>query len=499
MVKIKLGIFFLFSCFYLQAQILVVKISANGWIEPILDKDIEQYNQQIVEILLKYTWPTCIAHDLTDAEKIELLSSDKPGAELDFVRKKIKAISKDLDVIFVPTTLYELFVITMINFEKLSTFSQNPDLFNIFSLNISKNVFTNIKQWIGSIVYSLSDAERVKQEINKEYNKFNDKIFGTLFQGLSILNFHKMFIQYLQEQFFMDFFLLKIDKIHNILSAKRYNIMEKFLNKIKSQETFKLAVTIDASDQLNIIKKSIDLDYQAFEGNKALLYRGSDFLNIPSVYGRKKILATTVLGATSDTSFQKIISINPYSLSFGNSLFAGCYNDSGACAYYYLKRIKDMGYAILINKLGYIDNYNSNLFFIAPLATEVGLLGSGEWFHSRSKPVVVVKSDKPIQVRGVSGPAILDTYGIFLVVRNPYKQAQLFSEYLVKNGVILHKGDYKDLTEEEKKGLTELIKQQQEIGIEYKIIAWFKKLEQNFKKRFLDRTNKKIYSQHQLN
>lgn len=489
MKRILLGITFVLSSFCIQAQILVVRVDNNGFVQPLSDEDIQKYNQQIVEILLKYTWPTCIAHDLTDEEKVRLLTPDKSGAELKFVREKIKAVSKELDVIFIPTTLYELFVIKTINSLKWSTHSQNPSLFNVLNQK---------KDHILKKTKSMSPVEYVKQEINKEYNRFNNKIFASLFSSeslvekiieyskgslnTSILLFHKKFVEYLNIYFLSSFILTKIDGIYKVLYDIRYELMKKIL---QSQEISDSWLGIDVNDQLGIIKKGIDLDYKGFEKNQALLFRGSNFLNVSALHGLKKILATTVHGVVWQQDEKALVkkarTIPSYSLSFGNSLFAGLYNDQGACAYYYLKSIQDLGYAMFIDKFAYIDNYISNLFFIAPLATEVGLLGVGEWFHSRSKPVILVKKDEEDHIYGLLDTGILDPYGVFLVVRNPYKQAQLFSEYLAKNGVILHKGDYKDLTEEEKNGLVELMKNQQKIGIEYKVVAWFKNLEHKLK------------------
>lgn len=479
MKALKVLLIYFLSSSFVYSQILVVKVDSLGSVKPISDQDIEKNNQQIVDILLKYTWPTCIANDLTDEEKVALLTPGNSGAELKFIRKKIKEIADDLDVVFVPTTLYELFLIKEINKLYLSTTYQNPTLFNIFSES-EDTILAKIKKLFLTSLFKISPAEYVKYEINKEYNRFNNKIHRDLFNKRSVLSFHKKFIEDLALN-------TKLEKMHEFLYSKRYELMKKLLEEIKVVSYRKLDIEIKFNDPLDIIKKSIDLDYQAFDKNKALLFRGTNFLDIPSVHGSKKVLATTVYGTVyhyeKNISLQKSRDIPPYSLSFGNSLFAGAYNDSGACAYQYLTNIKDMGYVILIDKFAYIDNYISNLFFIASLATEVGLLGSGEWFHSRSKPTVLVKNKQSIHVSGVAGPNIIDPYGIFLIVRDPYKQAQLFSEYLAKNGVILHKGEYSNLTEEEKKGLTELIKNQQNMGIEYKVVAWFKKMEHKIKQR----------------
>jgi len=95
-------------------QLLIVK-QESGQFVPLNDTDTQKYGAELAQILLKYTWPTCIASNLTAAEQNELLTADIPYAEEKFVQKKItELVGKDninIQVAWVPQCLYDLFCI----------------------------------------------------------------------------------------------------------------------------------------------------------------------------------------------------------------------------------------------------------------------------------------------------------------------------------------------------------------------------------------------------
>jgi hypothetical protein len=70
-----------------------------------------------------------------------------------------------------------------------------------------------------------------------------------------------------------------------------------------------------------------------------------------------------------------------YSISLGNSLFAGAYADIGACAWSYILDAP-YGYSLSIKKY---DNNILAYIFIAPTHPLVAFFGKGEFFHSRTK------------------------------------------------------------------------------------------------------------------
>ena len=77
------NLFFIFIIFFttqLYSQIIIIRTNANNSIEALTEQDIEKYGQELCNILLNYTWPTCFAqekfHNLSDEEKNLLLSSN---------------------------------------------------------------------------------------------------------------------------------------------------------------------------------------------------------------------------------------------------------------------------------------------------------------------------------------------------------------------------------------------------------------------------------------
>jgi hypothetical protein len=84
-------------------------------------------------------------------------------------------------------------------------------------------------------------------------------------------------------------------------------------------------------------------------------------------------------------------------LSYGNSLFAGYVNDSGACVYDFVQHSK-LGYTVMIKKSDY---FNTNaqirkLFWISPMGTIESFVAYGERFHSTTNPWKTVNTDDNI-------------------------------------------------------------------------------------------------------
>ena len=70
-----------------------------------------QEYEKIYTMLMNYQWPMVIGNAAITKQELKELSAPKENAEENFLRKKLKAISPDSDLIYIPTILYELFVI----------------------------------------------------------------------------------------------------------------------------------------------------------------------------------------------------------------------------------------------------------------------------------------------------------------------------------------------------------------------------------------------------
>jgi len=514
----KILMFLLLSLdIYINTHLLVVQKNKQAFFEPLSDENIKKYNDAILNVLVHYTWPSCIAYDLSDAEKSELLAPEQ-GAEQNFVRKKLQEIDESLDVIFVPTTLYELFYIntylhrTKKNCEEKS--SSNKKLYLSDPAYIDSRVANGldeienilnqdeltVKEKIRKSRKVVSPSAYVKNEINALSRICNQKLFekNDAFGYPDLLKVHQaFFFKLLFNESFkgivdIEKFIyqksedVKNDLIHDLIQIQKdastnINMIENcfiFWNWITNRSSdssnelsplyseqyglIKVIEFLKTEKDNHIIQKAIDIEYEAAKSNKGLLFRGSDIIQAKGSKGSLRIIGTT------QRMDARLENQGLFSMSFGASLFAGVFFYIDAMAYAYLTELG--GYALFVDKFQYVDNYNSNLFLIPGLATEMALFGAGVWFHPRSKPVTLDKSkhDKPI-IGIVTGDiyeeVIKDPYGIFLVTRDPYRQAYLFSKYLVEHGKIIGKLNDQLLLEDEKIALDILENQKMHTGM----------------------------------
>jgi hypothetical protein len=93
-------------------ELLIVKKGARGY-TTLSDRDIQKDGIAISEIVQKYSWPTSNASNHMMHEERELLSPGVPRQEENFIQKILdKRFGSDIyQVVFIPTTLYELFCI----------------------------------------------------------------------------------------------------------------------------------------------------------------------------------------------------------------------------------------------------------------------------------------------------------------------------------------------------------------------------------------------------
>ncbi|KKQ32726.1 MAG: hypothetical protein US49_C0006G0177 [candidate division TM6 bacterium GW2011_GWF2_37_49] len=147
-----------------------------------------------------------------------------------------------------------------------------------------------------------------------------------------------------------------------------------FIFGIVKSSQYNTVLNLDAKTQ-DIVLQAIDVEMKAKNDGTWVLYRGSELKD-----GKEQL---TQEG-------------KPYSLSYGNSLFAGLMKESGpngAMAFTYIGNRG--GYAICIPIANYLMNgLSRKLFFIAPILTFCALYLYGEFFHSRSR-VFVNASTKP--------------------------------------------------------------------------------------------------------
>jgi hypothetical protein len=152
--------------------------------------------------------------------------------------------------------------------------------------------------------------------------------------------------------------------------AKFFLQKQPFINpkNIKYDLPFKNSRHHGDTDGFELVKKAVSLEYEAFESDSFVLYRGATKIEIEY-----------------DES---------YLPSLGNSLFAGILRDScplstrwggkNAVAYDYMTTTENIiAYGILVSKKD--PSKFNNIIYIPELGTLPGIIGISEFFHARIK------------------------------------------------------------------------------------------------------------------
>jgi hypothetical protein len=509
----------------IRAELLVMKQTDTG-IAPLDENNDDMDETAIQKVLMACQWPMDISNERKIIPREEVLKPNNARIEERVAEQAIANYSlfekgdplaptfRLVRVVFFPTCLYELFAIheayTTQNTDNplqkaiKKTYEQQPGLWSQYSEG---------RIYLDPIIGGKGNPQEIRTKINDIYMKVNKIFIGQSDSAYMYIN-HKLATWLLTEYpdlkqsknsaALSEAIHLKIEEIKTKLierltslsqiklifqeyesrdsDARQYGYGYQLINGLKRESTNKL------------LSNFIALEYEARELNKGILVRGTSFEEFQQLQddsNKKMIAGSTVLqeqfrrnfetGETTNKPFEQAYKekeTRPYSVSFGNSLFAGSLRDRTACAYTFLQgeriysntsesTFKTVGYALLINKKDYVEHQNSQLFFIPPISPLASLFLKGEYFHARSKAAIAVKPQKSIRVQGLFND-IDDPTGVILITRDPLKHAELFSEFLAENGRIIQTGDPSQLTEEEKQFAQNVLKTQQQAAGYYK-------------------------------
>lgn len=352
---------FLFSVFGVGkslAEYLIVEKNNEGLCIPAF----EDYKKAI-EIVMQWRFPLY----LKDIERIKSLDEIQLKSlcenEQKFIENKFKEIGLNLELLFIPTIFYELFILTDFNLCK------KLKLESIEYEKIEVPVFleegkTLLKYFIDS--YNSCDYNNDFFISKKFYYKINNMIFDFVKEN----NFNNKSFFYKRLGFYK--------RKHNNTNEKEAPVTRHVLKYLSNNTSY--------------FKKIFNYEVLAHEYGCFSLYRGTCGYN-------------EILDLLKVENESMSVGLCGYGLSYGNSLFAGIFNDVGASAFTYIfdqdfimrekgENISSVGYFLFIPKLDYlkefIENGIENRLFIAPVNTLNGLISKGELFHSR---VLAVCSD----------------------------------------------------------------------------------------------------------
>lgn len=504
MIKQKIWLLLIF--FHIRAEYLIFE-KVNDQIQPIFAP--EKYSK-VYAILMKYQWPMSTASftQMPQKEIIALTTQKKSYAEEEFIRNRLKEVDANLDLIFVPTITYELFVIYYWTLKSKTeqkswwqTITEYTGFYKPFGTNptwinatLEKKIQSKqITSWQGILnEYKALNNIKTTQDMHQT---INEALFGYLKTTIDFNNDPKKLTQ--------NYFLEITNKLMRSLKSEKGIAQISQLNLAQGKSNI-FAIS-ENFIQSKIVTDIIALEYQAHQNNTGLLYRalGSNkpeplFFMIgkskPSMPLESTVLIKNIYQYAPVTSEQlaseahlslselnqkyKYIDWNSpaRSISYGNSLFGGYFYDNGACAYW-LMESNPIVYSLFINKFSYANGIINKLFFVSPFNTIVELFSVGELFHSRtiSYHYKGIPESDFFRVPGLLGKTEL-LRGYFVREGNVLKHAYELSEFIEKNAHILRASFDASINESKK---TELLEGQKDLTNLLKLMFL---LSQNVKK-----------------
>ena len=431
-----------------QAESIVMKSTIYG-MEALSDKDIATHGEVVSQVLQEYQWPMCQTSNLTPEEQHELLSSE--GNEERFLEKKLNELipeterdNFDFAVVFVPTTLYELFCTA----EILRFYNKKTKTF--FAQLCLNEINRNYIKLLPALNNSSSDLA-VKIELESydqrfhEFRQYNNLLRNPqLVLKYPILESYRLFTL----QLFKYHPPLELEATGSLaihLGQKSMDLADYFIQNIIKE--------VDSSDglasfpengraqlqffknekQTKIIANHIKKEFRAHKQNQTLLVRGASTFDCTISTSDHKLIASTILDEE----------MKPYSISLGSSLLTGIIHQTKVCPYSYLNLKQQyghdiIGFALFVNKAKHYRNRNNKLLFILPLSTMANLNSRTAISHPRVTAATTEDTNTTCKVFGVvNGIEIKDSSEVLLVRRDPLEHAALFFKYFVDHHEII--------------------------------------------------------------
>ena len=443
---ISIGVLFI-STTVLYAEYIVVK-SVQGKLNAI--EDAEEYTT-IYKILMTYQWPMLIGHakKLPIEELRELTKTGIP-AEEHFLRKKLKEVSPDLDLIFIPTLLYELLAIQYYNSAEESALQELIQIgYRLEDVSINKEVINTIgkkpdtnSQTLYDIFLMRNNLPQVRQA-HQEMNKFIFKFFLSIDSELKpdtflIKNYNNL--------------LVDITKFYKDIFSRSYFEYFKNFEKVKKLTDFEIKMHNENRAYLYRAGRDVPIYIVGTKGDDKIpieiYFMASDasvnptYEDLVRIYNRQAFIGEKKYQWNISKRYELLTSVEQSliplaSVSYGNSLLAGYFNDITACAAYYIgKQPNRIGYALEIDKISFLTGNLKTLLNLSLFNTIMALCAKGEFFHSRSISYLdpqfyeYKKSERePFKFAGLAHP-IFDYAGLYIRPGNYLQKAYEFSSYI---------------------------------------------------------------------
>lgn len=483
-----------------HAELLIlVKDKSTGLLRAMTDEETLQYQNKISDVLLKYQWPMCIQSDLTPAEVAEYLAPGKPYAQEQFIHKKLQEVVSpaeiDLQVMFVPDSLYELFCIAEKSNERFNAQYQEAQRLGNMHVKMQDNR-------IRPQDLLEHDVDVVKQKLKDSFVEVNS-VFAKKQGGLSAWSVvNNSMVEFMFKQYPELCHTSNGLVLSNEFEAKTETVKVQLCDIIGKNDRLdsgrangEALWAIGFESKTHIISTVMGLEYEARLLNKALLLRGTSVINKSTDRKHLQQEEKLILAGSTQTgdNFRSTLigdSAGTYSISYANSLFAGYYHDQGGCAYNYLngrgtgfsisahnmrKRDEMVGYGLLIDQQAYMHDGCRGLFYIPSLSPLTSLFEIGQYCHPRSRVAVADKSTVG-KVEGLirsNGQGLVDPADIIIFQGDATKHEERFSTFLVKNGRLINVTDDLSMKSEAKDNFTKILDSQKTVSKSYQKIRVF--------------------------
>jgi hypothetical protein len=335
----------------------------------------EQEHASAYDILMKYQFPmnTNPAWHLEqelNPQELEAMFTN----EHSFLQEKItQALGQAVKVTFIPTTLYEVLIITILEKTSLD--------FPSFS--------SCSPAWHSIAVLDAQNTDKL-HDLYRENNQ---------------LRFHRFINDRITEIIGKEIDPQSL-QISRPIAEKTLNEQKELLIKTSRK---KLSFRQPEKKLYDTARKALIYDYEAYATGCHVLYRGTS-------------------GHDSSITRTKRSDSVPHSLSFGQTLFGGYYRDWTACTFFIIQECISASYSLFVNKYEYYKKTN-NLFFLPPTNTLASLFGKGEFFHPRTK--VFLQNSSVGHCSGVCCYKISDLPPIIKTDANQFTSAKTFDQALM--------------------------------------------------------------------
>jgi len=443
----------IFSCLFsvAQAELLVVQQDPAGILQPFAWKIASQETRQkIYHIILRYQWPSSTAYSLTgqlsDDER-NLITYPTAGAEAIFIRSVLqKSVSPNLDVVYIPTTLYELCLLNYIFASPSQRFIHNATtLAQQFSEDEIRKAAIG-GSGPGDVVKAFRNLFEDSQTFKPSdvYFELNEHIAGYFISKLKPTSTYEL-ESYTRHHFMtlggtmVEALVTNYQKPENAQIIKKTSCYDfsKLSNQLLATPT---GPVLMAS---SILGQILTLEYELYEKNQSYLLRGTQMID--HVISLKEPISK-IIDSTLHSTYQayhdfetavKDGTLKPRSISYGNSLFAAGMADVGAMAYNFFSHPYTTGYAVIINKKDYFAHQINHLFFVSPLPTFYAIFGSGTLFHSRSRAAMISIPKQETYIAGIGMGPYLDNVQFLLMHKDPLQHEVLFARHLANNARVI--------------------------------------------------------------